>query len=269
MDRTYNPNQTVLFPDLFDDITLPSITTLPDFDHALENFIRLADFGAFIQLNFSGIDKSFSLKLSELKIPRKYLSKSRALTSPAFHLFPDDVRNQLNRMKYEVKSFFTKNNSIKTSFGYFLFRNFFLKWDLHRRKVLDDITEFLLNEIGAESYNRYFERIWTAGSDWIKSNLNKRNPYLIQDYTFLVIEKDRKRLEKAGATLYHLDRKEPEFLHNSLIIKTLHIPHTLSDYVNGISVFSTFKTIHLEYLKTVKIESIEDIKSLFSSLQRK
>lgn len=269
MDRTYNPNQTVLFPDLFDDITLPSITTLPDFDHALENFIRLADFGAFIQLNFSGIDKSFSLKLSELKIPRKYLSKSRALTSPAFHLFPDDVRNHLNRMKYEVKSFFTKHNSIKTPFGYFLFRNFFLKWDLHRREVSGDITKYLLNEIGEESYNDFFKGIWTNGNKWMKYNLNKKNPYQIQDYSFGIIEKERMRMEKVGATLYQLDRKEPDFLFNTLVIKTLHIPHTLSDYVNGISVFSTFKTIHLEYLKTVKIESIEDIKSLFNSLQRK
>jgi len=266
---TYNPNQTVLFPDLFDDISLPSITTLPDFDRALENFVRLADFGAFIQLNFRGIDKSYSLKLSELKIPRKYLSKNKELVSPIFHLFPDDIRNYLNRMKYEVKSFFTKHNSIKTPFGYFLFRNFFLKWDLHRSKVSGDIKKYLLDEIGEESYNDFFFFFLTDGNKWMKYNLNKKNPYLIQDYSFGIIEKERTRMENVGATLHQLDRREPDFLLNSLIIKTLHIPQTLSDYVNGVSIFSTFKTIHLEYLKTIKIESIEDIKNLFDSLQGK
>ncbi len=269
MDVTYNPDQIVLFPDLFDDISLPSITTLPDFDSALENFVRLADFGAFIQLNFRGIDKSYSLKLSELKIPRKYLSKNKEPVSPIFHLFPDDIRNYLNRMKYEVKSFFTKHNSIKTPFGYFLFRNFFLKWDLHRREVLGDITKYLLDEIGEESYNDFFKGIWTDGNKWMKYNLNKKNPYQIQYYSFGIIEKERMRMEEVGATLYQLDRKEQDFLLNSLIIKTLHIPQTLSDYVNGISIFSTFKTIHLEYLKTRKIESIEDVKNLFDSLRDK
>ena len=54
-----NPNQMVLFPELFEDTPLPPITSMPDFDNALDNLVRLADFGAFIEFTFHGIDKSY------------------------------------------------------------------------------------------------------------------------------------------------------------------------------------------------------------------
>lgn len=263
----YDPNQTVLFPELFEELSIPPITSLPDFDNALENLVRIADFGAFIQLNFQGIDKSYSLSLNELRIPNKYLVKNPEPISPIFHLFPGSVMHNINRMKYELRSFFNRNNSIKTPFGYFLFRNYFRKWDAHTQDVSDSIMGFLRSEVGEESYKSCFERIWTGGCNWLHSILRKAHPYLsVLDYSIENYDSDLQRLEEAGKTLFLLDRESPEFLIHSLILKTAHIPLRLSDYEKGISILSTLKTIHLEYLKDVNIESVEDIHHLVQTL---
>ena len=267
MTEFYNPDQTVLFPELFEDINLPPITSLPDFDNALENLVRLSDFGSFIQLHFQGIDKSFSLNLRELSIPKRFLLKGSDTSSPVYHIFPVAIRQNFNRLKYEVRSFFNKENSIKTPFGYFLFRRYFRKWDTHRIDVSKRIIEFLQKEVGGSDYQTYYKSAWNDGFKWLLSILKKKHPYTdYSDYPLEDISKEKERLTKAGATLYKLDRGEPEFLRHSMILKTLHIPCTLSDYVKGISVVSTFKTIHLEYLKNISIEGVEDIRNIFNSL---
>ena len=45
----------------------------------------------------------------------------------------------------------------------------------------------------------------------------------------------------------------------------MHIPINLVDYIDGISILSTFKTIYLEHLKNVEIESIDDIFNLLEN----
>jgi hypothetical protein len=267
MGISYNPNQIVLFPDLFDDQVLPSITTLPDFDHALENFVRMADFGTFIQLSMHGIDKSYSLNLNELKLPALYLIEKPLYNSPIYHLFPLQIRKYLNHFKYEVKAFFTPQNSIKTAIGYFLFRNYFRRWDLHRKKVLDRILNFLNVEIGKDLYKQYLEQIWNAGNDWIKANLSKGCPYVLADVTYI---NDRERVQRLTAnniTLHQLDREDADFLIDCFILKTAHIPRTLAEYIQNISISYSFRTIHLEYLKDITIESIEDIECLFKKIE--
>lgn len=267
MIKIYNPNQIVLFPDLFDEIELPPITSLPDFDRALDNFIKLSDFGAFIHLSFHGIEKSYSLSLKELKIRRKYLNKTTNISSPVYHLLPDDIHNQLMRFKYEALSFFSQKNSLKTSLGYFLFRKFFHQWELHKENVLDNISKYLQNDIGKEEYEKLFAKIWNSGVNWLNFNLNKKSPYLIPQYSSNMVKERRSQFEKAGITLSQLDEEQEDYLTNCLTLKTLHIPQTLSEYISGISIDSTFRTIHLEYLKSVKIESISDIRHLFNLIQ--
>ncbi len=48
-DKT-DPRQIALFPELSKNAAIPSITTLPAFDKALNNLIKISDMGAFIEL---------------------------------------------------------------------------------------------------------------------------------------------------------------------------------------------------------------------------
>ncbi|GEM_PF-140517 len=268
MIRFYDPDQTVLFPDLFEDIQLPSITTLPDFDRALENFVHLSDFGAFIDLSFSGLEKSCSFKLAELQIPRRYLGKISARVSPVLNLFPLSIRNELNRFKYDTRAFFTKNNSIKTALGYFLFRNYFHKWDRHKKKITTQINAYLEKEIGDRQYADYFLNICREGQDWLFSPLKKRNPYTRLNLNLDEIRLQREKLSGLEITYSQLDRMDPEFVGNFLVLKTLHISETLQKYREGISITSSFKTIHLEYLTKMEIDTVDDIKELFASIEK-
>lgn len=267
MFKIYNPNQIVLFPDLFNEVEPPPITSLPDFDRALDNFIKLSDFGAFIHLSFHGIEKSYSLNLNELKIRRKYLNKITNISSPVHHLLPDDIHNKLMRFKYEALSFFSQKNSLKTSIGYFLLRRYFHQWELHRKKVLDNISKYLQSDVGEEKYEGLFAKIWNSGVNWLNSIFKKKSPYSILQYSSNMVKERRSQFEKAGVTLSQLDEEQEDYLTNCLILKTLHIPQTLSEYISGISIDSIFRTIHLEYLKSVKIESINDIKHLFDLIE--
>ncbi|NOZ75224.1 MAG: hypothetical protein GXO90_07570, partial [FCB group bacterium] len=65
MTETPDPRQIHLFPELSEHPDLPSITTLPEFDHALNNLIKISDLGAFIQLKIQGMDKRYSLHFHE------------------------------------------------------------------------------------------------------------------------------------------------------------------------------------------------------------
>ncbi|MFA4839019.1 MAG: hypothetical protein WC703_06055 [Candidatus Neomarinimicrobiota bacterium] len=266
MAKVFNPKQTVLFPELFEDAFLPSITTLPDFDQALENFVRLSDFGALIDLNFHGIDKSYSLRLDEIQIPPKYLKTRTENLSPVFNLFPAEIRNQINRMKYDVRSFFTRANHLKTPYGYFLFRKYFHKWDIHKKDKIEELREYFKNEIGETAYEEYFRQLWHAGIDWVKSNLAEIHPYILTVDPDKQLPGERQNLKDSGTTINQLGRNDRDLIVRFLILKMMHIPQTLAEYTDGISILSMFKTIHLDYLKDVKIESIEDIEQLFQSI---
>ncbi len=94
----------------------------------------MSDLGAFIQINILGIEKVYSLNLYELKIPQDFLRNDSALAPLTVHLFPQQVRNELKKLTYEVKAFFNRGNSFKTSFGYFLFRSHFPQWKAFLKK---------------------------------------------------------------------------------------------------------------------------------------
>lgn len=265
MVKIFNPKQTVLFPDLYPDLDLPSITTLPEYDNALKNFIKISDVGAFIELYFTGLDKSYSISLSELQIPRRYRKSRHDANSPAFHLFPLSIRNQLNRFRYDARSYFNKTNSIKTSFGYFLFRQYFHLWDTHKKQFLTNVSEYLNREIGEKRYREYFKKIWSSGSIWLKEHIKRRFHHLLPPYDLALIDAKRVQLQNANSTISQLDREDPDYFLHCFILKTMHIPINLDGYIDDISILSTFKTIYLEQLKNVEIESIDDIFNLLEN----
>jgi len=266
MINIMNPKQTALFPDLMDDLDLPSITTQPEYDRALRNFITMSDYGAFIELNVSGIEKSFSFSLDELQIPRRYRQRRQDLGTPVFHLFPPSIRNHLNRLKYDIRSFFNRTNSIKTSFGYFLFRQYFPLWDRHRKGFMSNIVAYLQQEVGEQRYQKYFESAWNGAVKLLRTGIKRKYHHLLPYADLELIRKERIRLQDANMTISHLDREDQDFFFHCLILKTLHIPTSLADYIKGISVLSAFKTIHLEHLKNTDIESIEDLLEFFNTL---
>ncbi|MBN2600392.1 MAG: hypothetical protein JXR87_00210 [Candidatus Marinimicrobia bacterium] len=261
-----NPKQVVLFPELMVDMDLPSITTLPEYDRALQNFIKMSDFGAFIELNVAGMEKSFSFSLNELQVPRRYRQSRQDSNSPVYHLFPATIRNHLNRLKYDARSFFNRTNSVKTSYGYFLLRQYFYLWDLHRKNFKSNVIEYLQQEIGELRYQKYFTSSWNEAVDWLRTGIKRKYHHLLPAADIAQIRKDRERLNAVNMTISHLDREEPDYFYNCFVLKTAHIPTDLEDYINGISIFSTFKTIHLEQLKKTEINSLEDLLEFFSTL---
>jgi len=268
MSRQFNPNQTLLFPEMCRDEYLPSIETAPDFDFALQNLIRLSDFGAFTQPTFTGIDKSYSIKLTELDLNPEYLREGAA-DSPVFHLFPLDIRHRLERMKYHVRAFFNKSNSIRTDFGYFLFRPYFSKWYLHRQKILHDMQDYLRREVGPTQYQAYFRELFKAGVNWFEEVLSDAHPYRFAEEQYDDFLAQRDFVIRTNASIYQLDRGQADFVIQFLAVKTTHIPYELQRYIQGLEISSTYKTIHLDYLKDQKIETLEDVQALFKSLGQK
>ena len=91
-----DPRQLPLFPELSKESDIASITSLPEFDKALSNLIKISDLGAFIQLNISGLERGYSLNINEMVIPNDFL-KDGSPRSVSYHLFPDKMRNQLKK----------------------------------------------------------------------------------------------------------------------------------------------------------------------------
>ena len=67
-----DPRQLPLFPELSKKSQIASITSLPKFDRALGNLIKISDLGAFIQLKISGLEKGYSLNINEMVIPNDF-----------------------------------------------------------------------------------------------------------------------------------------------------------------------------------------------------
>lgn len=261
-----NPKQTVLFPELMSARDLPSITTLPEYDKALENFIKMSDYGAFIELNIAGLEKSFSLSYDELRIPRRYRQSRSNVSSPIFHLFPNTIHNHFRRLRYEARSFFNKTNSVKTGFGYFLFRPYFYLWDQHLKEFTDDLFDYLRLEIGEKGYQKYYTQLWDEAVKWLRSGLKRKFHHLLPAVDIDLIQNRMTRFRELNLTISQLDPEDRDYFLNCLILKTPHIPTNLPDYMDGISVLSTFKTIHLEHLKNISIETLEDLLELLHTL---
>ena len=261
-----DPRQLPLFPELSNKSDIASITSLPEFDKALNNLIRISDLGAFIQLNISGLEKGFSLNINEMVIPNDFLIDGAPRTVN-YHLFPDEIRNQLKKYSYEVKSFFNSKNSFHTDYGYFLFRSHFSMWKHYIEQMQKTINDYLYKACKGNLYGKYFLSTFQQGYDFlfeladITAPWEKRKSVLLKD-----IEKVRERLKNDKNTGLHTPTTDIDFPFQVMAAKTEHIPIAISTFVSRVNISSIFKTIHLEYLADKSIKNIDDIKSLVKSI---
>ena len=267
MQEQSDPRQIALFPELSKHATIPSITTLPAFDKALSNLIKISDMGAFIELKIGGLERLFTLNIQELDIPPDFIKKDTSTIPFSIHLFPTDFRNELKKKSYEVKSFFTALNSFRTSFGYFLYRSHFTMWKLYLEKMNKTIREALYSDLGHGKYANYFLTHFKEGYDYLKSIAGVVAPWEFDDdIDIKQIQFRRSELYENQLTISSLKPTEITYPFDLLIYKTNHIPITLKDYVENIQISSIFKSIHLEYLADKKITSIDDIKQLVKNV---
>ena len=132
----------------------PSIATFPEFARALNDLIKLSDLGAFIELNIQGFEKGYTLNLSEAIIPKDFLKLPDNYSPITVQLFSHDLRNEIKKLTYEIKSFFTQRNSFKTSFGYFLFRSDFSNWKQYLTAKKEHIIEHMNKKFSGGAYGR-------------------------------------------------------------------------------------------------------------------
>lgn len=267
MREPTDPNQMPLFPELSQHADIPSITTLPQFDRALGNLIRMSDLGAFIQLNITGMEKLYTININELNIPDDFIKEEAASTPRTFHLFPAEVRSRLKKFTYDIKSFFNSHNSFRTSFGYFLFRSHFSIWKLYLEESRKNLGDDLFSILGHGNYGKYFLSCFMEGYEYLKSAADITAPWEFQERLYLKdIDARRKEQADSHMTVFSIPATEISYPLELLVSRTLHIPLTPQEYIDQIQVSSIFKTIHLEYLVNKNIESIEDIKNLVAGM---
>ncbi|NHZ84723.1 MAG: hypothetical protein GWP19_02450 [Planctomycetia bacterium] len=267
MQEQSDPRQIALFPELSKHATIPSITTLPAFDKALNNLIKISDMGAFIELTISGLERLYTINIQELDIPADFIKNDIPTIPFSTHLFPADFRNDLKKKSYEVKSFFTSRNSFRTSFGYFLYRSHFTMWKHYLEKMNKSIKKTLYSELGHGKYVDYFLTHFNEGYDYLKSIASVVVPWEFDDEIDIKkIQLKRREILNEQLTISSLKPTEISYPFDLLIYKTNHIPISLKDYVENIQISSIFKSIHLEYLSDKKIANIDDIKQLVKNV---
>ena len=72
MQDISDPRQIALFPELSKHATIPSISTIPEFDKALSNLIKISDLGAFTELKIGGLERLYTINIQELDIPTRF-----------------------------------------------------------------------------------------------------------------------------------------------------------------------------------------------------
>jgi len=267
MQEQIDPRQIALFPELSKNASIPSITTLPAFDKALSNLIKISDMGTFIELKIGGLERLYTLNIQELDIPPDFIKKDISTIPFSIHLFPNDFRNELKKKSYEVKSFFNVHNSFRTSFGYFLYRSHFSMWKLYLEKMNKSIKDTLYSELGHGKYVNYFLAHFKDGYDYLKSIAGVIAPWEFDDeINIKKIQFRHSEIYENQLTISSLKPTEVSYPFDLLIYKTNHIPISLKDYVENIQISSIFKSIHLEYLADKKITSIDDIKQLVKNV---
>jgi len=266
MQEKSHPRQIELFPELSRHAVIPSITSLPAFDRALNNLIKISDMGAFIQLKISGLEKSYSINLQELNIPQDFIKKDVSTIPFSIHLFPSDFRNELKKLSYEVKSFFTTHNSFNTSFGYFLYRSHFSLWKHYIEKISNSIKQTLYSKLGHGKYSEYFLSHFIEGYNYLKSTADIISPWEFEEIDIKKIQFNRQKFFEEQVTFPALKATEISYPFDLLTLKTNHIPISLKEYVENIQINSIYKTIHLEYLADKNINSIDDIKQLVQNV---
>ncbi len=263
MFEASDPRQVTLFPDLATGTTLPSITTQPEFDQALANLVRISDLGAFVQLNISGVEKSYTLNLAEMAIPADFL-KTALPPAQTIQLFSPATRRQLQKLVYSVKAFFNNDNSLPTEFGPFLLRPFFTDWQDHLAIEREIIQRSVKKILGRRTYSQLVIEGLTQGYNLLQSAAEITAPWEFEKrLTISKLKNLRRRLlsSEEGLDLNPTAVDYPLWL---LVQKTIHLPLTLAEYQQQIQITSFFKTIHITHLVDKDINSIEDIKSLIN-----
>lgn len=267
MQEQSDPRQIALFPEISKHAAIPSITTLPAFDKALNNLIKISNLGAFIELKIGGLERIYTINIQELEIPQDFIKKDISTIPFSIHLFPSDFRNELKKKSYEVKSFFNTRNSFKTSFGFFLFRSHFSMWKLYLEKMNKEIKEILYNKLARGKYGEYFQDHFKEGYDYIKSIADVTAPWeFAEEIDIKTIRERREQIIEDQISFTSLKPTEIDYPFDLLIYKTNHIPISLKDFVENIQISSIFKSIHLEYLVDKKITDIDDIKELVQNV---
>ena len=267
MSPKRNPSQLSIFPEISGDMASPSIATIPEFDKALGNLIKMSDLGAFIQINIQGVEKGYSLNLKEMKIPPDFMRGTKNPSPLSVHLFPQYIRNEIKKLTYEVKAFFNRGNSFKTSFGYFLFRSHFPQWKDYLKKCQEDLNVYLSETLSKGVYGQYFLDHFQKGYDYLKESADVTAPWEFNEKLLLKdIQEVRNDLTQSQSTLSTLKPTDIHFPDEMMALKTIHIPMVLHQYQSQIHVHSVFKTIHLEYLSDHEINTIEDVRKLTEKL---
>lgn len=264
MPKMEGIRQLALFPELFQSPSLPSISTLPEFDKSLDNLIKMSDLGAFISITIHGVEKSYSLHTRELEIPADFLLDDKVdSVSPTFHLFPEEIRHHLRKMAYDVKNFFNRKNSFKTPFGYFLYRPYFRIWQKYVEERKQHIDRFLSDALKGRTYGQNLLKAFREGYYFLETIKDDTAPWeFVKSVHLTHIHNTRKEIRRQNDTLHSLDHTFPDYPLKAITIKTLQFPLDLKSYVNQLRIQFTFKSIHLEYLKNVDIHSIEDVKRM-------
>ncbi|MDP6837288.1 MAG: hypothetical protein QGG85_08835 [Candidatus Marinimicrobia bacterium] len=260
--------QLALFPELFKSPDLPSISTLPEFDKALDNMIRMNDLGAFISINVHGLDKSYSVHIRELEIPQEFLKTGHSeAVSTVYYLFPAHIRHQLRKLTYDVRSFLNSKNSFKTSFGYFLFRPYFRIWEKYVDEQKSRIEQFLSHTLKGREYGKHFLSAFDHGYRFLEDAGDDTAPWDFHRKLRLShIQEAQKEIRERNLTLHSLDKTVPDYPLMAIALKTIQFPADLKTFLKQFTIQFAFKTIHLDYLKEVDITSIEDVKQLSDRL---
>ncbi|MDP6532330.1 MAG: hypothetical protein QF845_06015 [Candidatus Marinimicrobia bacterium] len=263
IDERDDPGQLPLFPELAGGERMPSLATLPEFGQALQNLIRMSDLGAFIELNIQGLDKLYSINLRDLDVPGDFLKDMKGYTPLTVKLFSKDVRNEIHKRTYDIKSFFNAKNSFKTSFGFFLFRTHFDGWKKTLSRRQEDIQSYLSATLGKGKYGQAFAEFFKQGYEHMEAHADITAPWEFTKRPLLKdIEESRKFLNEQHKTLFTLKPTEIDFPFQVITLKTGRVPLVLNQFQSQVQIHSVFKTIHLEYLADTQIESLEDIRRL-------
>ena len=267
MSELLDPKQLSLFPELSPKTDLRHMTNPSQFDSALDNLKKINEFGAFIHLDFTGLNSTIILDLSDIKIPDPNVEPQFSSTPFSLHLFPKVIGNELQKFDEELISFFTEKNSFHTSSGYFLYRSHFSLWKHFTEQIKKSIDEFLYRKLSHGSYQKFYINCLQEGLECIRSIADNSSPWNFPiKIEFQNIESVRRIQDKENYTIEHLNFSDQNFPLEYLVLKTAHFPLNLSEFISQVQIHTIFKTIHLEYLADKTIESISDIKKLIQEL---
>lgn len=267
MSELTNPQQLSFFSELSLKADIKSITNLSQFDNALNNLIKISEFGAFVQLKIQGLHTMYTLDLQELDVPENFLKSNHSPTSMNISLFSEEIRDNLQRFSDEAKSFFTDKNSFPTPSGFFLYRSHFTLWKYFTEQIKKSIDEFLYRRLSHGGYQQFYIKCFHEGLEYIRSIAGVSSSWNFPTKIEIQsIESVRRKQNEENCTIEHLKFSDQNFPLNYLVLKTGQFPLNLSGFISHVQVYSIFKSIHLEFLADRSIESIRDIKELVQDI---